>query len=237
MKPWQDEHLQRLCTAPNERALFDELVLLVRAEGFDLCSYGIRPPFPITQPRIQVYDNFPKAWQEQYRSRGYVQVDPTVQHGLRSLMPLVWTDDVFAGARSFWEDARGQGLRYGWAQPCRDPSGVAGMLTVARSHEPLIESELQLKVPRLLWLTQVAHVSMTKLVMKSLLPESEVRFSDREISVMRWTAEGKTSGEIAEILGISERTVNFHTQNVIAKLNASNKTAAAIRMAVMGFLQ
>ncbi|MFM2287507.1 MAG: LuxR family transcriptional regulator [Pseudomonadota bacterium] len=237
MKPWQDEHLQSLATAGSAQELFTELVKLVREEGFDLCSYGIRPPFPITQPRIQVYDNFPQAWHEQYRRQGYVQIDPTVRHGLRSLLPLVWTDDVFAEARDFWEDARGQGLRYGWAQPCRDPSGVAGMLTVARSSEPLTEAELQLKVPRLVWLTQVAHVSMTKLVIKSVMPEVELRFSAREISVMRWTAEGKTSGEIAEILGISERTVNFHTQNVTAKLNASNKTAAAIRLAVMGLLQ
>lgn len=236
MKPWQDDQLQCLSAARTGQALFDELARLVRAEGFDLCSYGIRPPFPITQPRIQVYDNYPKAWHERYRERGYVQVDPTVQHGLRSLLPLVWTDEVFSGARDFWEDARGQGLRYGWAQPCRDPSGVAGMLTVARSHEALTDAELRAKVPRLVWLTQVAHVSMSALVLRTVMPESELRFSDREIGVMRWTAEGKTSGEIAEILGISERTVNFHVQNVTLRLNAANKTAAAIRMALMGLL-
>jgi len=236
MKTWQDDQLQGLFQAHSEQGLFDELVKLVRGEGFDLCSYGIRPPFPITQPRIQVYDNFPDAWHRQYRRQEYVRIDPTVRHGLRSLLPLVWTDDIFTDARDFWEDARGQGLRYGWAQPCRDPSGVAGMLTVARSHDPLSDAELKLKVPRLIWMTQVAHVAMTKLVMKTLLPEEALRFSDREVAVMRWTAEGKTSGEIADILGIAERTVNFHIQNVTAKLNASNKTAAAIRMAVMGLL-
>jgi LuxR family transcriptional regulator len=110
------------------------------------------------------------------------------------------------------------------------------MLTVARSNEPLSDSELKLKVPRLLWMTQVAHVAMSKLVMQRILPETELRFSPREIAVMRWTAEGKTSGETADILRITERTVNFHIGNVIAKLNAANKTAAAIRLAVMGLL-
>jgi LuxR family transcriptional regulator, quorum-sensing system regulator SolR len=236
VKSWQDDQLQSLFAAKSEQQLFGALVTLVRAEGFDLCSYGIRPPLPVSNPRIHVYDNFPGAWHEQYRSQGYVEIDPTVRHGLSSLLPLVWTDEVFAEAQGFWEDARGQGLRYGWAQPCRDPSGVAGMLTVARSDEPLSDSELKLKVPRLMWMTQVAHMAMSKLVIHKILPESQQRFTAREISVMRWTAEGKTSGEIADILRIAERTVNFHIHNVIAKLKTSNKTAAAIRMVVMGLL-
>jgi LuxR family transcriptional regulator len=236
VKIWQDDQLQSLFVAGSEQQLFGALVKLVRAEGFDLCSYGIRPPFPVSKPRIQVYDNFPESWHGQYRSQGYVEIDPTVRHGLRSLLPLVWTDDVFAEARDFWEDARGEGLRYGWAQPCRDPSGVAGMLTVSRSDEPLSDAELKLKVPRLMWMTQVAHMAMTKLVIQKILPEAQIRFTHREITVMRWTAEGKTSGEIADILRIAERTVNFHIQNVITKLNTSNKTAAAIRLAVMGLL-
>jgi LuxR family transcriptional regulator len=236
MRSWQDDQLQSLFLAHSEQQLFDAMVKLVRAEGFDLCSYGIRPPLPFTKPRIMVFDNFPARWHQQYRSQGYVEIDPTVRHGLRSLLPIVWTDEVFAETRDFWEDARGQGLRYGWAQPCRDPSGVAGMLTVARANEPLSDSELKVKVPRLLWMTQVAHVAMSKLVVNRIVPEAEVRFSRREVAVMRWTAEGKTSGEIAEILRITERTVNFHIGNVITKLNVANKTAAAIRLAVMGLL-
>lgn len=236
VKSWQDDHLDSLFLATSEQQLFGALVKLVRLEGFDLCSYGVRPPLPVSKPRILVYDNFPASWHQQYRSQGYVEIDPTVRHGLRSLLPLVWTDDVFAETRDFWEDARGHGLRYGWAQPCRDPSGVAGMVTVARSSDPLTDSELKLKAPRLLWMTQVAHVAMTKLVIRRVLPEADIHFSPREIAVMRWTAEGKTSGEIGDILRIAERTVNFHIQNVIAKLSASNKTAAAIRLCTLGLL-
>lgn len=236
MHSWQDDQLQSLTAAKSEQALFGALAKLVRGEGFDVCSYGIRPPLPVSNPRILVFDNFPQTWHQRYHSQGYVEIDPTVRHGLRSLMPLVWTDEVFAMTRDFWEDARAQGLRYGWAQPCRDPSGVAGMLTVARSHEALSDVELKLKVPRLLWMTQVAHQCMSRLVLHRILPESRLHFTSREIDVMRWTAEGKTSGEVADILRLSARTVNFHVQNVLTKLNASNKTAAATRLAMLGLL-
>jgi LuxR family transcriptional regulator, quorum-sensing system regulator SolR len=236
VQSWQDDQLQSLTTAKSEQALFGALTKLVRDEGFDVCSYGIRPPVPVSNPRIFVFDNFPKAWHQQYHSQRYVEIDPTVKHGLRSMMPLVWTDEVFSSAQHFWEDARSQGLRYGWAQPCRDPCGVAGMLTVARDQEALSDKELKAKVPRLLWLTQVAHQSMSRLVMPRAVPEAQYQFTAREIAVMRWTAEGKTSSDIAGILRISTRTVNFHVQNVITKLNVSNKTAAAIRLAVLGLL-
>jgi len=65
---------------------------------------------------------------------------------------------------------------------------------------------------------------------------THIDLSDREIDVLRWTAEGKTSAEIAVILDISERTVNFHVNSVVAKLGATNKTSAAVRAAMLGLI-
>ena len=42
----------------------------------------------------------------------------------------------------------------------------------------------------------------------------EMNFSKREKEILKWTAEGKTSAEIAIILSISENTVNFHQKNM-----------------------
>ncbi|ADX01780.1 ER transcriptional regulator [Acinetobacter baumannii 1656-2] len=49
-------------------------------------------------------------------------------------------------------------------------------------------------------------------------------------------AEGKTSAEIAQILGVTERTVNFHLSNSMQKLNVNNKISAAIRAVMLGLL-
>ncbi|KAA1183224.1 helix-turn-helix domain-containing protein [Photorhabdus heterorhabditis] len=53
--------------------------------------------------------------------------------------------------------------------------------------------------------------------------------STREVEVIRWTCEGKTSAEIANILDISTRTVNFHINNVMEKLVVPNKVAAVAK--------
>ncbi len=55
----------------------------------------------------------------------------------------------------------------------------------------------------------------------------------REGECLSWAAIGKTASEIAEILNISEHTVNFHTKNAIKRLNAANKTHAVVK-AILG---
>ena len=86
------------------------------------------------------------------------------------------------------------------------------------------------------WLAQAAHQGLSRLLVPKFLPEATVELTAREIAVLRWTADGKTSHEVGELMHISERTVNFHVTNTLIKLNAPNKTAAAIKAAILGLL-
>ncbi len=57
--------------------------------------------------------------------------------------------------------------------------------------------------------------------------------SARELEVLRWTAQGKTSIEIGQILSLSDHTVNAYMTNAIKKLDCVNRTqlvAKAIRL-------
>ena len=65
---------------------------------------------------------------------------------------------------------------------------------------------------------------------------STTRTTAREAEALLWTAEGKTSHDIALILGVSERTVVFHLQNVARKLNVSNRTHAVARAISLGLI-
>ncbi|GAB3353599.1 helix-turn-helix domain-containing protein [Lysobacter tyrosinilyticus] len=72
---------------------------------------------------------------------------------------------------------------------------------------------------------------------EKLVPRTGQALSAREVEVLRWTAEGKTASEISQIVNISERTVNFHINNAMMKLDAANKTAAVVRAVVLGLLK
>lgn len=105
-------------------------------------------PLPLTNPTILTFNNYPAAWQAHYQAKNYVAVDPTVHHAMHSLQPIVWSDDLFSSAHDLWEEANSFGLRYGWAQSIRDFNGVVGMLTLARSNDPITEIELEAKHKR-----------------------------------------------------------------------------------------
>lgn len=171
-----------------------------------------------------------------YQMRNYLAVDPTVKHGMRSLLPVLWSENLFSSAHELWEDAQSSGLKVGWAQASRDINGAGGMLTLARSSDPISDAELQAKCYQMTWLAQMAHIAMSQCLTKKIASNSMVKLSNREIEVLRWTGDGKTSSEISDILNISESTVNFHIANAIMKLNTPNKTAAVIQAVLLGLL-
>lgn len=55
--------------------------------------------------------------------------------------------------------------------------------------------------------------------------------SVKEVECLFWTAKGKTSWEISQIIGRSEATVNFHIRKSTQKLGASNR-CETVAMAV-----
>jgi DNA-binding NarL/FixJ family response regulator len=58
-----------------------------------------------------------------------------------------------------------------------------------------------------------------------------VALNDREVECLTWSARGKTSPEIAAILSITKRTVNFHIENACRKLNVATRTEAVVKAA------
>jgi DNA-binding CsgD family transcriptional regulator len=60
-------------------------------------------------------------------------------------------------------------------------------------------------------------------------PPCDPRLSLREREVLDWLAGGKTDRDIADILGISHRTVHKHLQRIYEKLGVENRTSAVMR--------
>lgn len=57
-------------------------------------------------------------------------------------------------------------------------------------------------------------------------PASAPSLTTREAEVMAWVARGKTNRDVAEILGMSPRTVNKHLEHIYEKLGVETRTAA-----------
>lgn len=235
MRPFFEVLATRLAVAGTVEDVAKLIGYGTRELGFEHWAYGLRLPLPFTRPRFMMVSSYEAQWVERYREQSYLSIDPTVIHGSRTPNPQVWGAKTFATAPQLWDEARAFGLRFGWAQSCFDGDGRIGMLSIVRSHQRLSQREIRAKDPFWRWLANVAHIELSNRLLRSQ-PGGEVSLTARQIEVLRWTADGKTSAQVARILDVSEHTVHFHIKNAIARLGAANKLAAVARATRLGLL-
>ena len=70
-----------------------------------------------------------------------------------------------------------------------------------------------------------------------VLRDNGLELTEREIECLNWTAAGKTSAEIASIIGLSEHTVNHYLNHVTRKLGAVNRTQAVVKAIRLGYVR
>ncbi|ASV55927.1 MULTISPECIES: transcriptional regulator SdiA [Lelliottia] len=215
--------------------VYNELQQQTQALEFDYYSLCVRHPVPFTRPKISVHSSYPPEWMSQYQSENYFAIDPVLKRENFIQGHLPWTDDLFSEAQPLWDGARDHGIRKGITQCLMLPNHALGFLSVSRTSQfgKMMDSE-EIEL-RLQMLVQMALTALLRFEHEMVMPP-EMKFSKREKEILKWTAEGKTSAEIAIILSISENTVNFHQKNMQKKFNAPNKTQIACYAAATGFI-
>ncbi|MFS2224882.1 transcriptional regulator SdiA [Pantoea sp. B65] len=203
--------------------------------GFDYFSLYIRHPVPFTRPETHLHSTFPARWLRHYRKEKFIDVDPIVQLRHPSGTILPWKDEFFSSCEKLWREANEFGLRSGFSCSIMATNRATGILSVSSRVSlktidvgPTFEMKLQ-------HLTELYLMALMRLQDRSMSVLNMV-FSERELEIVKWTAEGKTAAEISLILGISPHTVNFHQKNMQKRLNVANKTQLACYAAAVGLI-
>ena len=233
MQIWLKDELAKL-DANSEQEVFDQIVRIAKNIGFEYCSYGIRLPTPILKPKIVLFNNCPAN--RNMPCHESQLSNPNIQNCLESSLPVLWTEKFYADNSPFSERLRSYGIRYGWTHFSRDAQGTIGSLALASCNEEITERDMHLNQVEIGWLTHYGHAAMAKFLIPKYVPESVTTITAREREVLLWTAEGKTAYEIGKILDVTTRTVNFHVQNLLIKLRATNKIQATIKAEKFGLL-
>jgi DNA-binding response OmpR family regulator len=77
-------------------------------------------------------------------------------------------------------------------------------------------------------LTAIVIARLARVARSEIWPK-DVSLNEREIEALTWAARGKTSAEIAQIIGLSKRTVDFHIDNARAKLGTTTRIEAVVK--------
>lgn len=68
-------------------------------------------------------------------------------------------------------------------------------------------------------------------------PRPAEELTEREKEVLQLVAQGAANKEVAQRLGISENTVNYHMKNILGKLHALSRAEAAVRAITEGLVE
>jgi DNA-binding CsgD family transcriptional regulator len=146
---------------------------------------------------------------------------PIIKRGASSMMPQYWSlDDVELACETLVEagaSLSGIGITSGLMVPVNGMNGKRYLTNFAGNRDALSQASLnELGMIALHALDAYGRLCHTGSKGRSPLTK-------REIDVVRWTAQGKTSVEIAGLLSISEHTVNAYMNNAIRKLDCVNR--------------
>ncbi|CUH80366.1 autoinducer binding domain-containing protein [Tropicibacter naphthalenivorans] len=182
--------------------------------------------------------NYPDAWQTRYVEQGFQTRDPVLTTAARSIAPVDWQrmrgDEAF---KTVFREAHDFGIaEQGLTIPVRGPFGDVGLFSVTRNCSDDEWSKLKSKI---LGELQNAAVHLHDHVVHShelTRVLSHPSLSSREVEILQWIAAGKTQQDVADILNISNRTVEVHLRSGRSKLGALTTSQAVGRAIGLGLV-
>lgn len=232
---WRREVAEEFVLLCSTEALTRALQQQVEALGLDHFALLIRHPIPFTRPKMFLFTTYPEAWIKQYENENYYAIDPVF---LACQWPgkfMQWKDAISQQDEIFWQAAKAHGLSSGFSCSLMALNRTLGILSAASKKamsKLIFLPEQQLRLQYLLELALQTLQRLNDTSMRVL----DITLSERELEILKWTAEGKTAMEISLILAISPYTVNFHQKNLQRRFNAQNKTQVASYAAAIGLL-
>lgn len=236
MEAWLDDLLQLLTeTSPTERDIRIRVEQAVQSLGFERFFFAYRPMLPLSKARMKWLHNCPRQWCDLYVEKEFFLVDPRVKASYPGRTALTWSEALFKDAPDLWQEMQTFGFRHGWTYAVQNGLHDQGILSLSRSSAAITERELQDKQQSMQLVAWFCYVACAKLWRDETVSDLP-NLTERESEIMRWSADGKSAQDIADILSISKNTVDFHIKNSVNKLNAPNKTAAVMQATVLGML-
>lgn len=184
-------------------------------------SYVYVGYIPSEVDKAIILGNYPKDWVKTYESMALYRNDPIINHSSTTSAAFFWKGSLREDNKSkhIFDMSAQYGIEQGFTIPVHEPGCAFGSMHLATSKD---NTEFQNLVENHSFListiSYIAHQQRPPLARLEQYPP----FTEREVECLKWVAMGKSYGEIALILSISERTVKFHTQNIIKKMDAVN---------------
>jgi DNA-binding CsgD family transcriptional regulator len=190
------------------------------------------------KPGVGVIQNYPEDWMKHYFEKGYERIDPVITYCQNKMDTFTWAEipqrlritRMQAQCLNMGIEA---GLYNGICTPLWGPNQFAGIGLASKEKADSLDCSFDLITAY----CNHFYIAFQRINRKMDRPEHNIYLTPREHEVLLWAAGGKTDGEIATILNLSEDTVDYNFRNIFKKLNANSRTLATSKALSYGLIR
>ena len=175
---------------------------------------------------------FPREWADHYWTQNYGLIDPILRYGLDKHAPFEWRDatrDLTRAQMQFFDEAS----TYDVADGITVPINQRGQLPVTIN---LIGSDFDRsrETQSALYLISLYFQAQAHKMHAAPFTPAGRGLTERQREVLMWTACGKSSDEIGEILNISTSTVIHHIEAAKRHYGVNTRVQAVVKAVHFG---
>jgi DNA-binding CsgD family transcriptional regulator len=178
-----------------------------------------------TDPQIEIFDIcYPEGYMEFYMKKKFYSKDGVLFEFFSNLSPVHWLS-VGKGSTSSYPvsvHANDFNMHDGWTHGTLDTNSLESIVFYFGGEKYMLDVRAKIILEYIIPFFSEAY----KRVAASVPNNSSARLAGKEIEILNWIKEGKSSWDISMIQGVSKRTVEFHVSNIKKKLGVCSRPQA-----------
>ena len=223
--------IESLLDAKTDEPVLDAMRTVARDNGYSHFIISGLPPRGVNVEPFVLAADWPAEWFARYFGRDYTQFDPVARNCFTTTLPFFWNEAPYdhesdTYAQRVMDEASDIGLKAGFCVPVHTQDGVEGCVSFGGAEQDLNpETRLSMHL-----ISIYAHGALRKLRRPTLVNAPSL--TERQKEVLKWVAQGKSYGDVGEVMDISRRTVIEHmqlAQKALGTTNGVHTLAEAIR--------
>jgi DNA-binding CsgD family transcriptional regulator len=183
----------------------------------------------VTIDNEQHYD---KEFIAHYKERDYIAADPIYKLFWCARGPFTWEQvlqlPLNKKQQEVMEARKNAGCLAGVGMPVQstDPK-IVGMNVKSKNSYPRTDKDAIAQIYAACNQFQLQRAALLSRHEPLSLPN--INLTPREKEMLLWCSQGKSNSVIGDILGIAEKTVEFHFKSIFKKLDVTTRTTAVLK--------
>lgn len=224
-----------ICGAKDKNGLLHTVQAHISSFGFGSFNLGCHKTDKYDLALNPTLTTWSDGFMSEYKQRNWAEFDPNLARAATVDKPFIWRlEDRYRSRnqQSYIDFLYSTPLKGGVCIPLSRRFGTISCVSVESHVDRRYDNQIVYAI------SVIANSAALKAELLGLCKEMSVdesiqlrKLSERQIEILKWASEGKSNGEIAIIMYLSERVVKYHISEILRKLGVATRGQAISMLA------